>query len=104
MNILEDIIKEKKNEIQSISVEQNHDVFTHRSFLKKLSENKLHLIAEVKKASPSKGVIYNEFNHIKLAKTFENNGASCISVLTDEKYFQGPFLTEFLLLKPISMH
>ncbi len=96
MNILEDIIKEKKNEIQSISVEQNHDVFIHRSLLKKLSENKLHLIAEVKKASPSKGVIYADFNHIKLAKTFENNGASCISVLTDEKYFQGNkrFLTE----------
>lgn len=99
--ILNKIIEEKRKEIESsknkISQEELinriKDLKSHRRhnfFKNSISKpNKIHLIAEVKKASPSVGVIRKDFDPVKIALTYEANGAQAISVLTDEKFFEG---------------
>ncbi len=96
--ILDDIIANKKEELSETKRRypladikaRATDADSVRGFGKALSAGTgIRLIAEVKKASPSKGVIREDFDPIAIARTYEKSGASCISVLTEQKFFQG---------------
>ncbi len=100
-HILEEIVWYKEQEVAQmradlplIDLEQQvKDAPLAKDFLLALQEspNRPSLIAEVKKASPSKGVIRADFDPVKIAQAYERGGASCLSVLTDQKFFQGSF-------------
>jgi indole-3-glycerol phosphate synthase len=96
--ILDDIVAYKKAELATqkrrVSLRQLQDMPLFRAtpppFIKTLREwPGRTIIAEVKKASPSKGVIRADFEPLSLAKTYEANGAAAISVLTESRFFQG---------------
>ncbi len=95
--ILDDIIFNKRQEVTSLKVrfsgkdskKLTRSIPKPRNFLKAFKKGKFSLIAEIKKASPSAGVIRQDFEPITLAKAYEESGAAALSVLTDEKFFQG---------------
>jgi len=72
-------------ELRRIALEQPPPL----DFASALRGERVQLIAEVKKASPSRGVIRSDFNPVEIAQTYASNGASAISVLTEARYFQG---------------
>ena len=72
-------------ELQKVALEQPPPL----DFASALCGDRIQLIAEVKKASPSRGIIRPDFNPVEIAQTYASNGASAISVLTETRYFQG---------------
>ena len=96
-NILKKIIEDKKYSLDLVKKEKSLDILEknikEQSFLnfkETIQKNQsVSLITEIKKASPSSGILVNNFNHLEIAKMYVNNGATCLSVLTEEKHFLG---------------
>lgn len=98
--ILGEILTHKRQEVAthktetplSILKDSSRDSISDRDFIAALhapSKSTVALIAEVKKASPSAGIIRADFDPVQIARIYEENGAACLSVLTDEKFFKG---------------
>ena len=100
-NVLEKIIKQKKERLKTIKEKTSltsidskiKSISNFFDFKEKIinnqSHNKVSLIAEIKKASPSAGIIVKDFNHIEIANLYSENNATCLSILTEEKFFLG---------------
>jgi len=100
-NVLEKIINQKKNDLIVFKKKYTKDVISkltkqnksYINFKKKIidneKQNKISVIAEIKKASPSAGLIFKKYNPISIAENYILNGATCISILTEEKFFMG---------------
>lgn len=101
--VLDEIVAHKRTEVAAAKAErplaeldrQLDGASPVRHFADALATgNEMRLIAEIKKASPSAGLIREDFDPVTIAQTYANHGASCLSVLTDERFFQGQL--EFL--------
>jgi indole-3-glycerol phosphate synthase len=100
-NILEKIIKQKKEDLKGVKEKISLLAIENRiksinnflDFKKNITDNqeqmKVSLIAEIKKGSPSTGVIVKNFDHLKIANLYSNNSVTCLSILTEEKFFLG---------------
>ena len=100
-DVLEEIIKKKIEKIdllkKSISLNTlNEQIDQNKTFINfkdkiqnNIDNNKISLIAEIKKASPSAGIIIDDYNPIEIAKIYDNNKATCLSILTEEDFFLG---------------
>ena len=110
MNILDEILEVKKQEVADLKKTYTISSFNSFEFFASdcLSIKEhfkknigISIIAEIKKASPSKGIIREDFNHIKIAKEYFKGGVQAVSILTDEKFFCGniKFLNEIAKFK-----
>ncbi|MDB9791685.1 indole-3-glycerol phosphate synthase TrpC [Candidatus Pelagibacter sp.] len=100
-DVLKEIIKKKIEKIdllkKTISLDAlNKQIDQNKSFINfkdkiqnNVNNNKISLIAEIKKASPSAGVIMDNYNPTEIAKIYNNNKATCLSILTEEDFFLG---------------
>lgn len=96
--ILSRIIEEKRRVVEESKrrvskeelIKSIKRISVNSSFKKNIARpHHINLIAEIKKASPSSGIIRGDFNPVKIAMTYQAHGASAISVLTDERFFEG---------------
>ena len=100
-NILEKIINKKRNKIQNLIKEisistLNEKIINFKNYinfkekiLNNINHDKMSIIAEIKKASPSAGIIIENYNPVEIANTYLKNNATCLSVLTEEDFFLG---------------
>ena len=100
-NILEKIIKRKTINIEKLKktldqnnlkdlIEKNTSFVDFKNKINKnIKNNKISIIAEIKKASPSAGVIIKDYNPLEIANIYDKNNATCLSVLTEEEFFLG---------------
>ena len=114
-NILEKIIKKKIEKIdhlkKSINLNQLNDLINvNNSFVNfkekiqnNISNNKTSIIAEIKKASPSAGIIIDDYNPVEIASIYKNNKATCLSVLTEEDFFLGNIIHISKIKEKISL-
>ncbi len=96
-NILKQILQRKVEEIEARSKQISISTLSQRAansppprgFIEAMNAQVPAVIAEIKKASPSKGILRADFDPVAIAKSYEQNGATCLSVLTDRDFFQG---------------
>ena len=100
-NVLEKIIKKKSEKIISLKKDislnlLNEFIDKNKTFINfkekienRIKDNKFSIIAEIKKASPSAGIIIENYNPVEIAKIYNQNKATCLSVLTEEDFFLG---------------
>jgi indole-3-glycerol phosphate synthase len=98
MKILNEIVEVKKKEVSEMRRKYSLSSFTEMEFFESETlsfynslkdKSEISLIAEIKKASPSKGIIRVDFDHIAIAEAYFNGGANAVSVVTDEFFFKG---------------
>ncbi len=110
MSFLRDILDNKKEEVARLKNKLSRQSFIDSSFYNKKplsfysrikGDGNIAVIAEIKKASPSKGLIKENFNHLEIARTYFSHSVDAVSVLTDQKYFKGSisFLYEIAEIK-----
>ena len=98
-NILQKIIDKKKSRLVELKIKHPQDSFLEHNtdtigrynfkeaIEKKISNGKISLVAESKKASPSAGVIIKDYNPVEIAKIYQSKKATCLSILTEEDFF-----------------
>ena len=114
-NILNEIIKKKEKKLNDLKKITSIDLLKEKikenntfiNFKEKIENNisndKISIIAEIKKASPSAGVIVKDYNPVDIAKKYYINKATCLSVLTEEDFFQGNLIHLYKIKQKINL-
>jgi indole-3-glycerol phosphate synthase len=116
MVILDEIVSRKRQRVNDLKartsikelrrrIEDVEKLGDFKSAIKRSVDEKIKLVAEIKRASPSKGIIRKDFDHLSIARIYEEKAVNAVSILTEEDFFQGnlKFLSEVkkVITKPI---